>query len=65
MIPVGAGNVYENCSDQVDFMTTPGLVVDEYELWPADLSTSEELLCENGLDGTFDPSTGSCALTAN
>ncbi len=65
VIPVGAGNVYENCSESVRFMTTPGLIVDEYEFWPADLATSEELLCENGLDGTFDPSSGSCALTAN
>ena len=46
------------------FVQTAGLFVDEYEFWAADLSTSLELLCENGHDGEFDIVSNTCLLTA-
>ncbi|MBA3395623.1 MAG: hypothetical protein H0T89_23470 [Deltaproteobacteria bacterium] len=64
VIAIGAGDVYQRVSNNVRLNQTPGLSVDEYEFWPADLSASPELLCENGADGTFDIVTGTCSLTA-
>jgi hypothetical protein len=63
VIPVAGGDVYANVTDNVRFVQAPGLVVDEYEFWAADLSTSLEMLCENGLDGEFDIVSNTCLLT--
>jgi hypothetical protein len=45
--------------------TVNGVMIDEVELWPSDLSRTPEILCENGFDGLWDPATNSCALTSN
>ena len=64
-IPIGDGDVFEDVSNTVVFNVLRDLVVDEFEFWQADLTQSDEALCENGFDGEFDPATGGCALTAN
>jgi hypothetical protein len=39
-----------------------GQTVDEYEWWPADLSSNPELLCQNGWDGEWHSRTGMCSF---
>ena len=63
VIPIAGGDVYAHVSEP-RFVSTAGLLVDEYEFWAADLSTSAELLCENGHDGEFDIVSNTCLLTA-
>jgi hypothetical protein len=62
-IPINGGNLYGLVRDDVRLVQSAGLLVDEYEFWPADLQTSLELLCENGQDGEWDPVTNTCLLT--
>jgi hypothetical protein len=63
VIPVAGGDVFAVVRDDIRLVQTANLVVDEYEFWAADLSTSTELLCENGLDGEFDIVSNTCLLT--
>ncbi|MGN6109432.1 MAG: LamG-like jellyroll fold domain-containing protein, partial [Kofleriaceae bacterium] len=64
VIPINGGDIYAGGSDGVSLMM-PGVIVDELELWPGDLSADPERLCENGFDGELDHVTGTCNLTAN
>lgn len=65
VIPIGIGNVYANPSDTVLLPRLSGTTIDEYEVWPRDLSLDPEMLCENGLDGEWNAATGVCLLTSN
>jgi hypothetical protein len=60
VMPIGTGNVYGAVPDFVGLGGTDGMVLDEIEFWPRDLSADPEMLCENGLDGEWDPVLGEC-----
>jgi len=65
VIGVGTADIYANANNTVQLLTAAGVAVDEYEFWTRDLGESDEMLCENGFGGLFDPSDKSCALTSN
>ena len=64
-VPFTSGNVYGRLSDAIAMAAAAGTEVDEYELWPRDVSATPEMLCENGFDGEFDLVTQTCSLTSN
>ena len=64
VIPLGGGDIFVATSF-AELVTAIGMIVDEYEIWPADLSREPQMLCENGLDGEFERSSNRCLLTAH
>ena len=62
VMPLSGGNVFAGNDDTVRLGSVPGMTLDELEFWPRDLSEDPEMLCENGLDGEWDPVDGSCSL---
>ena len=64
-VGIGTGDLFQVVNNTVRLAGLPGSTVDEYEMWPRDLSADPEMLCENGFDGEFDLVTGTCSLTAN
>jgi hypothetical protein len=62
VLPLGHGNVFRAVSDRVRFGTAANTVLDEVEFWPRDLSADPEMLCENGLDGEWDPVASTCVF---
>ncbi|MBL9019714.1 MAG: hypothetical protein JNL83_36320, partial [Myxococcales bacterium] len=61
----GNGTVFSFGLDTIQSCTNTGCAIDELELWPQDLSTSLEMLCENGFDGQWDPAADRCIFTSN
>jgi hypothetical protein len=64
-VPMNSGDVFAVVNDTIQLPTQAGTSVDEIELWPMDLSSSPDMLCENGFDGEFNPATDDCTLTSN
>ena len=60
VMPLGTGNVFGEPRDFVNLGREVGMILDEIEFWPRDLSADPEMLCENGLDGHWDPVSTSC-----
>jgi hypothetical protein len=58
----GRGDVFCCGGDTLVLANHPGMMLDEFEFWPRDLSEDLEMLCENGLDGEWDPVDESCSL---
>ncbi len=63
-IPIGGADLFSITANDLRFAPI-GTVIDEWEFWPADLAATPEMLCENGIDGEWDPATGTCALVNN
>ena len=61
----GTGDVWAIRNDRITFASADGCVVDEYELWPRDISTNPEMLCQNGFDGEWNHTTDRCVLSSN
>ncbi len=64
-VPIGTGDLFGIVADKITMVSADGAAVDEYELWPRDVSASREILCENGFDGEWNPAAGTCSLTSN
>ncbi len=64
-VAIGTGDLFGIVDNQIRMTTQPGSAIDEVELWPRDIGTDPEMLCENGFDGEFNPASGTCSLTSN
>jgi hypothetical protein len=60
VMPIGNVDVFSGVPDFVFLGLQSGLI-DEIEFWPRDLSADLEILCENGLDGQWNPATLTCS----
>ena len=65
IISIGNGNVYNTVSDRIILPHAIGTIIDEIQMFPFDMTTAQDTLCENGFDGEFDPASGTCLLTSN
>ncbi len=63
-IDMGGGDVFQQAGDFM-FLGQVGQTVDEYELWPRDLSTNAEWRCQNAVDGEWHSRNGTCLLRNN
>ncbi len=63
-IDMGGGDVFQQAGGAM-FLGHVGHTVDEYELWPRDLTNDAEWRCQNGADGEWHSRNSTCILRNN